>query len=108
MEFEWKVIFIWDEMVVWQNDLRKATFVLEEVTDKEYPASIAIDVFKEKVDRLKELKVWDIVKVWLNIRAKEYNWRYFNNISAWRIDTVESNWESKSETKTENNDDLPF
>lgn len=107
MEFEWIITMIGVEEKVWQNDLRKITFVLEEESDKEFKSSMAVDIFGDRVDMIKEFKKWDKVKVWLNFRAREYNWRRFNWVSARRIDKAEG---ANSSTKPSESadDDLPF
>jgi len=107
MEFEGIITMMWNEETVWKNDLRKLTFVLEEDTDKEYKWSIAVDVLADKVDMMKDYKKWDKVKVWLNFRAREYNGRRFNSISARRIDKTE--WATASSNNSAPaDDDLPF
>jgi hypothetical protein len=42
----------------------------------------------------------------MNFRAREYNGRYFNSISAWRLSASE--WGSNEESTQEAKDDLPF
>lgn len=107
MEFEWIITMMWVEETVWQNNLRKISFVLEEESDKEFKSSISVDSFGDKVDMIKEFKQWDKVKVGLNFRAREYNGRRFNGISAWKIDRLE--WaNSSSKPSAPADDDLPF
>lgn len=98
---------MWKEETVGQNNLRKLTFVLEEDTDKEYKGSIAIDIFGDKVDIMKDYKQGDKVKAGLNFRAREYNGRRFNGVSARRIDKTE--WATASANPSAPaDDDLPF
>jgi hypothetical protein len=98
---------MWNEETVGQNNLRKLTFVLEEDTDKEYKGSVAVDIFGDKVDMMKEYKKWDKVKAGLNFRAREYNERWFNGVSARRIDRAE--WATASSNPSAPaDDDLPF
>ena len=95
------------EETVWQNNLRKLTFVLEEDTDKEYKWSIAVDIFWDKVDMMNEFKQWDKVKTNLNFRAREYNGRRFNGVSARRIE--KATWATSSTAPSAPaDDDLPF
>jgi len=106
MNFEWIITLIGNEETVWQNNLRKITFVIEEDSDKEFKWSIAVDVFWEKVDMMKDYKVWDKVNASLNSRAREYNGRRYNSISAWRLE--KTNWSSTSTNSNTANDDIPF
>ncbi len=102
MTFEWVIKFIWPEMAVWQNQVPKITFVLEENVDKEFKSSIAVDVLWEKTNLIKQYKTWDIVKVYLNFKSNEYEGKRFNRISAWKIEWW--NWPANSQQW----DDLPF
>lgn len=98
MEFEWIIKVIGEKEVI-NDKLSKLTFVLEESTDKEYKGSMAIEVFNDKIDLIKAFKVGDEVRAGLNFRSREYKWRYFNSISAWRIDSISNDTTSE---------DLPF
>lgn len=112
MDFKGKITYIGKEQKVWQNDLPKLTFVVEEV-EGEYPSSLAIDLLKEKIELIQNYKVGDVVTVSLNFRAREWKDKRFTNISAWRIQgewswsTTSSSKETKKEEKKED-DDLPF
>ena len=44
-----------------------------------------------------------MVQASLNFRASEYNGKYYNNITAWRIDKKDG-----SSAAPEGDDDLPF
>ncbi|PID35045.1 MAG: hypothetical protein CR971_00070 [candidate division SR1 bacterium] len=108
MEFEGIITFLGKEEEVGQNGLRKLTFVLEEDTDREYKASMAIDLFNEKIDMIKEYKQGDKIKVGLNFRAREYNGRWFNSIGAWRIEKLGDGATGTAAANSAGNDDLPF
>jgi len=96
---------IWQEETVWQNNSRKVTFVIEEETDREFKWSIAVDLWNDKVDLIKDFKQGDKVKAWLNFRAREYNGRWFNGVSAWRLDKADGSTTPKAAPAE---DDLPF
>ena len=59
-----------------------------------------IDLLGEKIELIKQYKVGDHVKVFLNYRAKEYDGRRFNSIGAWKIE-----WDGASSNA---GDELPF
>lgn len=107
MQYEGKIIFIGNVETVGQNSLQKRTFVLEEHTDKEYKGWIAIDLIKDKVDMIDSFKVGDLVKVSLNFRTNysENTQKYYNSITAWRIDGLGA---SGSAPASSNDEDLPF
>ena len=98
---------MWAEETVGQNNLRKVTFVLEEDTDKEYKGSVAIDIFGDKVDMIKEFKKWEKVKAGLNFRAREYNGKRYNGVSARKIDKA-AGATASSNPSAPADDDLPF
>ncbi len=106
MEFEGIITMIWSEETVWANNSRKVTFVVEEETDREFKWSIAIDLWNDKVDLIKEFKQGDRVKAGLNFRAREYNGRRFNWISAWRLDKLDGSAPAAKSAPAD--DDLPF
>ena len=104
MEFEGIVTILGEEEKIGQNEIPKKTFVLEEDTDREYKGSMAVDVFNDKISLLDGVAIWDKVKVWLNFRSREYNGRYFNSISAWRLDKMDGGSAAPANT----DEDLPF
>ena len=106
MNFEWVITVIGNEETVWQNNLRKITFVMEELSEKEFKSSIAIDIFGDRVDMMKDFNVWDKVNAYLNFRAKESNNRWWNSISAWRLERLDG--ASTSSAPQSQSEDLPF
>lgn len=107
MIFEWKIIFISDQIEVGQKWLPKISFILEENTDKEFKSSISIDLLWEKTDLIKNYKVWDTIKAYLNFKANEFNGKRYNRISSWKIEWL--SWETSSQkSSTKQDDDLPF
>lgn len=100
---EGKIVHIGQEEQVGKNNLRKRSFVVEEAGDKEYKSSLAIDLLKDRVEMLDGYNVGDVVKVSVNFRANEYNGKYFNSISAWRIEKSDG-----TSAAPEADDDLPF
>lgn len=109
---EGKIIAIGALEHVGQNNLPKRTFVLEEVTDKEWKWWVAIDLLKERTSLVDECQVWDHVKVAVNFRANQYNNKRYNSISAWRIDKLNgasaSNDTAPQPSYNEVDDELPF
>ncbi len=109
MQFEGKITHILDVETIGENATPKQTVVLEEVTDREYPASITVDFRRDKVELLANISVGDVVKLWLNTRAREYNGKWYNSVSAWRMDVVtDGGTAAAPATSDEVDDDLPF
>lgn len=104
MEFEWIITVMWQEETVWQNNTRKITVVLEEDSDRDFKQSLVLEqLWDKKVDMAKSFSQWDKVKATLDCRAREYNGRRYNSLSAWRMEKV---WGASAPTNTD--DDLPF
>ena len=63
----------------------KQDFVLE-YQDGNYPAEVCLTAFgNDKVADLDKYQVGDTVKVAFNLRAREYNGRWYNDVRVWRI-----------------------
>lgn len=59
------------------------------VEDGKYPQEINIEFVQDKVALLDTLQVGQEVTVTFDIRGREYNGRYFNNLQGWKIDTAQ-------------------
>ena len=62
----------------------KREFVVT-VTDGKYPQDIILECVQDKINLLDGLSSGQTVTVTFDIRGREYNGRYFNNLQAWRI-----------------------
>ena len=58
------------------------------VEDGKYPQEINIEFIQDKVALLDSLQVGKEVTVTFDIRGREYNGRYFNNLQGWKIVTL--------------------
>ncbi len=55
------------------------------VEDSKYPQDINLEFLKDSVSKLDGINEGDQVTVTFDIRGREYNGRYFNNLAAWKI-----------------------
>jgi len=63
----------------------KQDFILE-YQDGNYPAEVCFTSFgNDKVAELDKYQVGDEVKVSFNLRAREFNGRWYNDVRVWRI-----------------------
>ncbi len=63
----------------------KQDFILE-YQDGNFPAEVCFTSFgNDKVAELDKFQVGDLVKVSFNLRAREYNGRWYNDVRVWRI-----------------------
>ena len=60
------------------------------VEDGNYPQDIVLQFVNDKVSLLDNLQAGQEVTVSFDIRGREYNGRYFNNLNAWKIQAGEA------------------
>lgn len=66
----------------------KRDFVIEE-TEGQYPAQVAFTVFN-KPEMIADLRVDDEVEVGFNVASREYQGKYFSNITAWKVNITKT------------------
>ena len=94
------------------NEWKKQTFILD--TGSQYNPEICFQLFgDEKIELLNHHDEGEHIKVSFNLSSKEYNGRYFHNIDAWRIESIEKSEETSEDipefnSSAEDEDDLPF
>lgn len=93
------------------NDTLKQTIVIEE-TGQKYPQSVVIDALKDSVDQLKGLKVGDELTAYFNLRSREYNGRWYQNVNLWKVEKLDAGDNSPRQAEPippgELDDNLPF
>ena len=118
MQYTGKITVLWPIETINTNsgDRTKRTVVLEEVRETQYPGWIAMEQRQEKAELFSAYNVWDVVTVSLNSRAREYNGRRYNSISAWKVEGEQSSDNAPAPAAAtpapaasgDVNDDLPF
>jgi single-strand DNA-binding protein len=85
------------------------------VEDGKYPQEINLEFVQDKAALLDALEPGQEVTVTFDIRGREYNGRYFNNLQGWKVTQLGSNTEEPpppSEQYYPNpsdfEDDIPF
>jgi hypothetical protein len=63
---------------------KKQEFIID--TGSEYNNELCIAAFGDTMDMLQGLVIGDELECLLNISSREYNGRYYHNITAWKID----------------------
>ena len=96
----------------------KQEFVV--TTDERFPQDIKLDCLKEKVEMLQGLQEGSPVKVSFDVRGREWNERFFVDLSAWKIEPAEGAGEEAAAVAQsqpaedpgaygiEEDDDIPF
>lgn len=108
MEFTGKIIFKSAPETFGENNTQKLFVVLEEITDREYKASIAIEFYNDKIALIEPYNQGSVVKAFLNPRAREYNGRRYNGISCWKVEAQNGSAAAPAPSAPANTDDLPF
>ena len=93
MEVQGKVKLIGEIQKIGSKGFVKAELIVE--TDGEYPQPINIEFTGDNTDFLAKLSVGDLVKVFINLRGREWtspegDVKYFNSIQGWKVDVLES------------------
>lgn len=88
------------------------------VEDGKYPQDISLEFIQEKVALLDNISEGEEVTVSFDIRGREYNGRYFNNLQGWKVVTASQDNSAPNFTESspppnmsapENfDDDIPF
>ncbi len=76
-----------NDVQTFESGFTKREFVVT-VEDGKYPQEIALECIKDKTQLLDNFKAGQAVNVTFDIRGREYNGRYFNNLQAWRIEAA--------------------
>ena len=89
----------------------KQNFVIE--TEDQYPKMVAFSAWTKLAPMAKNLSIGDKVKIYFNPESREYNERWFTDLTAWRIETTSksgSNPVKNVQVAENDNDgsDLPF
>ena len=116
MEITGKLIVKGDTVVV-SDKFKKRTFVVETTEDK-YPQQIELQLAQDKCSILDNYKLGDTIKVAFNLQGKawknkEGETKYFNTISAWKIDLAKNSEDFNpdpkvNESKEQIDDSMPF
>lgn len=93
MEIQGRIKQIFPSQVIGQNGFEKRDLVI--VTDENYPQTIIIQFTQQRCDLLNNLQVGQNVKVYINIRGREWTnpqgeTKYFNTIEGWKIEVIQT------------------
>ena len=90
------------------------------VEDGKYPQEINLEFVQDKVSLLDSIQPGQEVTVTFDIRGREYNGRYFNNLQGWKLQTASAAAPAAADDKPavadkdvpadfdEYEDDIPF
>ena len=93
MEIQGRIKQIFPSQMIGQNGFEKRDLVI--VTEENYPQTIIIQFTQQRCDLLDSLQLGQNVKVYINIRGREWTnpqgeIKYFNTIEGWKIEFVQT------------------
>ncbi|MFP4353050.1 MAG: DUF3127 domain-containing protein [Puniceicoccaceae bacterium] len=109
-EMEGKVKEVFEEQT-FGSGFRKKEFVV--TTDEKFPQDIKFECVQDKIAQLEGVAAGDQVKVRFDLRGREWNGRYFVNLSAWQVNRSDGGSGAEApaggpEFEAEPSDDIPF
>ena len=92
MEIQGRIKQIFPSQIIGQNGFEKRDLVI--TTEENYPQTIIIQFTQQRCDLLDSLQVGQNVKVYINIRGREWinpqgEIKYFNTIEGWKIEAIQ-------------------
>ena len=93
MEIQGRIKQIFPSQMIGQNGFEKRDLVI--TTEEQYPQTIIIQFTQQRCDLLDSLQVGQRVKVYVNIRGREWTnpqgeTKYFNTIEGWKIEVIQT------------------
>ncbi len=95
------------------KDWQKQDFVIQEI-EGNYPKTICLTGFGDIVNKVKNLQVKQVITAHINIESREYNSKWYTNVSVWKIDFEGITNSAPAEVSTqsakveEDSENLPF
>ena len=114
MEILGKVKIVREEQT-FPSGFTKREFVI--TTEEQYPQDISFELLKEKSSLIAPFNPGDRIKVFFDIRGREYQGKYYNSLVSWKIEGQGSDASAQPgppmpppmpPTAAEMEDDLPF
>jgi single-strand DNA-binding protein len=79
------------------------------VEDGKYPQDISLEFVQDNVSKLDGVNEGDEVDVTFDIRGREYEGKYFNNLQAWKMSVVSAGSAPSAPTPpADENPEVPF
>jgi hypothetical protein len=89
------------------SGFKKREFVLTTDTER-FPQDLKFECVKERVELVSTLKPGDRAKVFFDIRGREWQGRYFVDLSAWKIEPQDGDGGHGGGAPADEPDDGPF
>ena len=93
------------ETQIFGSGFKKREIIIT-VENGKYPQDISLEFVQEKIDLLDALVVGQIVTITFDIRGREYNGRYYNNLQGWKV-SIDEDIEVSDSMELKENRDAP-
>ena len=100
-----------DDIITFDSGFTKREFVIKTTDDGDYPQDIKFELVKDKTSLIDKYNIGDRVTVFLNIRGREWNQKYFVNLVAWKLEgqgTASAPVAAPAAASAEEAEDIPF
>jgi single-strand DNA-binding protein len=106
LAIEGKIIKVFDAVKISETFTKRALII---ETDDRYPQTVQIDFTQNLTTLLDDKQAGQIVKVYFNVRGRQWQDKYFVSLNGWRIEfTPEPSSVVESPEANAYNDELPF
>lgn len=118
MDITGKIKLIREEQS-FQSGFTKREFII--TTEDKYPQDISFELLKDKTSLISGCNDGDRLKVFFEIRGREYNGKYYNSLVAWKLEKLSEGAGASSSAmapappnieipadSAQQDDDLPF
>ena len=92
-----------DTTSVGKNNFKKREFVIE--TEDKYAPYVKMELVGDKCSVLDNKKEGQKIKVFFNLKGREWEGKYFSSIEAWRIEDANYKPKGKNQGSDEDYDD---
>jgi len=97
-----------DDIITFDSGFTKREFVIKTTDDGDYPQDIKFELVKDKCQLIDKYNVGDKITVYLNIRGREWNEKYFVNLVAWKLEGPEMATAPVVAQDSEEAEEIPF
>ncbi len=73
-----------------KTDTFQAREFVIEITNGNYPQFIKFQLVQDRCSIMENYNEGDMIKVYFDLRGREWNGKYFTNLNAWRVDAQEA------------------
>ena len=83
---------------IFETESKTASFQAREfviiISESNYPQYIKFQLTQDRCGIMDKYKESDMIKVYFDLRGREWNEKYFTNLNAWRIEAVSAEAEN--------------